>query len=97
MKNIKINSSFWQLISYVFVALIAGYIGFFLAKNQQAPADLISGTCKISPVQIEQPGKINNEKPTESKICTQEAKMCPNGMYVSRTGPNCEFSPCQTK
>jgi hypothetical protein len=27
--------------------------------------------------------------------CTMEAKLCPDGKtYVSRTGPNCEFSPC---
>lgn len=27
-------------------------------------------------------------------VCTQEAKLCPNGTYVSRGGPNCEFTPC---
>jgi hypothetical protein len=27
-------------------------------------------------------------------VCTQEAKLCPDGSYVSRTGPNCEFSAC---
>jgi hypothetical protein len=26
--------------------------------------------------------------------CTQEAKQCPDGTYVARTGPNCEFSAC---
>lgn len=26
--------------------------------------------------------------------CTQEAKLCPDGSSVDRTGPNCEFSPC---
>ncbi|MCI0619445.1 hypothetical protein L0Y40_00180 [Candidatus Wolfebacteria bacterium] len=26
--------------------------------------------------------------------CTLEAKLCPDGSYVGRTGPNCEFSPC---
>jgi hypothetical protein len=26
--------------------------------------------------------------------CTQEAKQCPDGSYVGRTGPNCEFSMC---
>ena len=28
------------------------------------------------------------------KACTQEAKLCSNGSYVGRTGPNCEFTPC---
>jgi hypothetical protein len=26
--------------------------------------------------------------------CTMEALQCPDGSYVSRTGPNCEFTPC---
>ncbi len=26
--------------------------------------------------------------------CTMEAKICPDGTGVGRTGPNCEFAPC---
>ena len=26
--------------------------------------------------------------------CTQEAKQCPDGSFVGRTGPNCEFAKC---
>lgn len=26
--------------------------------------------------------------------CTMEAKMCPDGSYVGRTGPKCEFAVC---
>jgi hypothetical protein len=26
--------------------------------------------------------------------CTMEARMCPDGSYVGRTGPDCEFAPC---
>lgn len=26
--------------------------------------------------------------------CTEEAKLCPDGSYVGRIGPNCEFSTC---
>ncbi|MDP2630316.1 MAG: Gmad2 immunoglobulin-like domain-containing protein [Candidatus Uhrbacteria bacterium] len=32
--------------------------------------------------------------PPTPKACTQEAKQCPDGSSVSRTGPNCEFTPC---
>lgn len=28
--------------------------------------------------------------------CTLEAKICPNGSAVGRSGPNCEFAPCPT-
>ncbi|MFA5856071.1 MAG: hypothetical protein WC867_01835 [Candidatus Pacearchaeota archaeon] len=27
--------------------------------------------------------------------CTQEVKICPDGSYVSRSKPNCEFTPCK--
>ena len=30
----------------------------------------------------------------EAVFCTQEAKLCPDGSYVGRTGPNCEFTSC---
>lgn len=28
------------------------------------------------------------------KVCTMEAKICPDGSSVGRTGPNCEFTAC---
>jgi hypothetical protein len=36
-------------------------------------------------------GKANNPEPV---FCTQEAKLCPDGSYVGRIGPNCEFAVC---
>ena len=30
----------------------------------------------------------------EDVVCTQEAKLCPDGSYVSRQGSKCEFAPC---
>src|SRR3989344_6103492 len=33
--------------------------------------------------------------PTPSQTaCAQDAKECPDGSFVSRTGPNCEFAEC---
>lgn len=29
-------------------------------------------------------------------MCTTEAKICPDGTGVGRSGPNCEFAPCPT-
>lgn len=31
----------------------------------------------------------------EQAFCTMEAKMCPDGSYVGREGPNCEFAKCK--
>lgn len=39
-------------------------------------------------------GKIN--LPQKQVNCTQEAKICPDGSKVGRSGPKCEFSPCPT-
>ena len=30
----------------------------------------------------------------EKIVCTAEAKLCPDGSYVSRSGSTCDFSPC---
>ena len=35
---------------------------------------------------------LNNSN--KQKACTLEAKICPDGSTVGRTGPNCEFAPC---
>lgn len=32
----------------------------------------------------------------EIQACTKEARMCPDGSAVGRTGPNCEFAACPT-
>ena len=32
--------------------------------------------------------------PGGTTACTQEAKICPDGSAVGRTGPNCEFAAC---
>jgi hypothetical protein len=35
-------------------------------------------------------------KKSNPTFCTQEAKLCADGSYVSRTEPNCEFAVCPT-
>ena len=40
--------------------------------------------------------KEDTTSPIYPKACTQEAKLCPDGSYVGRTGPNCEFTLCPT-
>lgn len=30
----------------------------------------------------------------DNRACTMEAKLCPDGSYVGRSGPNCEFAAC---
>jgi uncharacterized repeat protein (TIGR01451 family) len=37
---------------------------------------------------------VPSSRPKAQTTCTQEAKICPDGSSVGRTGPNCEFAPC---
>jgi hypothetical protein len=32
--------------------------------------------------------------PGAGVFCTADAKMCPDGSYVGRRPPSCEFAPC---
>ena len=59
-----------------------------LQKVSEQAKKGIENAMKNSQKQIE---KITEK---EQEVCTQEAKQCPDGSYVSRTGPNCEFAPC---
>src|SRR3990167_4591874 len=34
------------------------------------------------------------EDEVSGTVCTQKANLCPDGSYVGRTGPNCEFADC---
>ncbi len=35
-----------------------------------------------------------NQQTPEPVMCTQDAKQCPDGSYVGRSGPRCEFATC---
>ena len=40
------------------------------------------------------PVEYGEPKEEDRVICTMEAKLCPDGSYVGRGGPNCDFAPC---
>lgn len=42
----------------------------------------------------EVPDNRATSSPANPIACTMEAKMCPDGSYVGRIGPNCEFRAC---
>jgi len=41
-----------------------------------------------------EPVEYTNPNEEEQVFCTQDAMLCPDGSYVGRTGPNCEFAAC---
>jgi hypothetical protein len=42
------------------------------------------------------PTDLNCGEEINGMACTEEAKICPDGSSVVRTGPDCEFAPCPT-
>lgn len=45
-------------------------------------------------VSIEYDKVSSDSKSEEPVFCTQDAKQCPDGSYVGRVGPSCEFAAC---
>lgn len=42
--------------------------------------------------------RVNYKLPKdEQTVCTMEVKKCPDGSFVSRTGPNCQFQNCPNR
>lgn len=69
-------------IVIIVIVLVAGAMFVFgMGKKAEAP---------VSGIQPEMPVPIDNNQ----VVCTMEAKLCPDGSYVGRTGPKCEFTPC---
>jgi len=51
-------------------------------------------SCDVQPCGSDSTGWVPMPASGSDKACTQDAKQCPDGSYVSRTGPNCEFAAC---
>lgn len=47
-------------------------------------------------VETVDPDSISPEKPSGDSevVCTMDVKQCPDGTYVARVPPDCEFAPC---
>lgn len=83
-------------------------IGIFVgAQFVDAPIETEDGMTQIDPPSLDTdagPDDVdidesqNPDKPDSAQpapvACTKEAKACPDGTFVSRTGPNCEFEAC---
>lgn len=49
----------------------------------------------VSLKRVRQVNLLQNNPPTVDRVgCQQDAKICPDGSGVGRTGPNCEFAEC---
>jgi hypothetical protein len=90
----------------VFILLSLSAVAFLYYQNQQLKSIVSSYQTQptstplyiyVTPTPVATESASPKGSPTPSvKACTQEAKLCPDGSYVGRTGPNCEFAPCPT-
>ena len=73
---------------------------FALCKDANRVTDLTATSSTLSsssiPVVPPRPPKPPAKPlaPPTGVACTMDAKQCPDGSYVGRSGPKCEFSPC---
>jgi hypothetical protein len=63
--------------------ILVGLTGYLIYQNQLLQQQINSLT---------QQQESNQQ--AQGQACTLEAKICPDGSSVGRTGPNCEFTPC---
>jgi hypothetical protein len=94
----------------ILIAAVMGLILFLLAlagialinesglSNGEEPPFLESAENSTSSTPVLEPGDFIPGEPLEEEIeetfCTLDAKICPDGSSVGRSGPNCEFAPC---
>lgn len=72
-----------KVVVIALVVLFAGYLVYVSWPNNETPNRA-------------QPNSPTSTNPTDTEpvMCTMEAKLCPDGSYVGRSGPKCEFAAC---
>ena len=76
------------VILSVLLCIAAGYMSYQIYLLIQ-----LKNSPPIAPV-ISQPTTIPSVEPTKETVCTMDAKKCPDGSFVGRILPKCEFAQC---
>ena len=66
------------------IILVAGVIGYYVGQRSLPSPD----PDFVSPPIVKPSTPASGD---EGVFCTMDAMQCPDGSYVGRTGPNCEF------
>lgn len=79
------NPSLLMLLSGVVLvtAIVAGGIGYYFGLTQ-----------KTQTQSLDRDGRAAETPESNGVACTLDAKVCPDGSSVGRSGPNCEFEAC---
>lgn len=83
LTTVTLFSKIVALIMFVSFPFIGFYLGVQYQKRLDKPF--------MDSIEIQTPHK---PAKSEKTACTMEAKLCPDGSYVGRTGPHCEFEKC---
>ena len=87
------NKAFAPIILILIIAGVLAVAGggvYFYEKNKGV--DIVKQVKeKLSLPKISVPVATTTEN---QRACTKEAKICPDGSAIGRTGPNCEFTAC---
>lgn len=76
--NLNMSWKFFYIAVVVSITGFVGIAGYFFVKQEFFPAPVFLSS-----------------SPTSTPVaCSGEAKLCLNGSYVSRIGPDCEFAAC---
>ena len=104
--KIKFNEVTWYsklgavIVLFIIVPAISFYLGNYYQETkfmiQNISATRHSDTSTGTKPFLISTSTISDRpfKGLKGVVCTMEAKQCPDGSYVSRIGPNCEFTPC---
>jgi hypothetical protein len=94
MFSTDIGRFFLVIVFVIFVGLV---VAVELASAKLEMDRLVLWEGMLSDVVEEARERISPTPPSalpSQVMCAADVKQCPDGSYVGRTGPHCEFAPC---
>jgi len=85
------------MILFIFLPFIGFFAGMRYQQKIQDTEQLRfiqtkpANTPSPSPISTITPSEKSNLPSTSAKACSLDAMQCPSGVWVGRTGPNCQF------
>lgn len=93
-KKVMVPGISLPLVAVVVLLIIGAVVLYF---NRERVMGLLGRAPSPTPAAETQPIPTSTPDTPEfaqQRECTLEAKICPDGTTVGRSGPNCEFAPC---
>ena len=83
------------LVVILVLASVGAYVTFNGIPSSLSGTPMPQPAPAPAPIPVPAPTPIPPPNPTPTPVvCTQDAKLCPDGSYVSRIRPRCEFAKC---